>query len=255
MELFEIKAITHYSPKTARITVYAPDVARSARPGHFAIVRFSDCGARIPFTIVSTDASGTIDLIIHRAAGLDDELMALKPGVVLPDLLGPLGRAEAVPDGTGSIVYVGDGAGFVPLLPLMEASRNAGRRVYALFSEDSAAVKCLVDEASRWAEVIDAGGRGDIVALGDILDSDKNVDAVYLSAPAAMMKDVAAFTADRAVPTRCVLNMTMIDGIGLCGICRVNVDGHQRLTCVDGPVFDAHKVDFDGLMKRQRLFK
>ena len=249
----EVREIVHYSEYTAELRVYAPSVAKSCRPGHFIIVRFSEDGARIPFTIVDSDeVNGTINIIIHKAAGLSDALSSLKPGDSLPNLLGPLGQAIEIKN-YGTVVCCGDGAGFVPLLPIVRALKKAGCHVISVFSEQSSQTACLQGKVSEYSEVIDVRDRNPLEVIAEITDSRK-VDKMFISGPTTMMKDISGFTRSRSIPTVCILNMIMVDGVGLCGICRVMVDGKRKLTCIDGPSFDAHKVDFDQLLNRQRLY-
>lgn len=249
----EIREIVHYSEYTAELRVYAPAVAKSCRPGHFVIVRFSDNGARIPFTIVDSDETeGTINIIIHKAAGLSEALASLRPGDCLPNLLGPLGQAIDIRN-YGTVVCCGDGAGFVPLLPIVRALKKAGCHVISVFSEQSSQTACLQGKVSEYSEVIDVRERTSTEVVGELL-AGRKVDKVFVSGPTAMMKDISGLTRSHSIPTVCILNMIMVDGVGLCGICRVMVDGERKLTCIDGPSFDAHKVDFDQLLNRQRLY-
>lgn len=249
----EIREIVHYSEYTAELRVYAPAVAKSCRPGHFVIVRFSDNGARIPFTIVDSDETeGTINIIIHKAAGLSEALASLRPGDCLPNLLGPLGQAIDIRN-YGTVVCCGDGAGFVPLLPIARALKKAGCHVISVFSEQSSQTACLQGKVSEYSEVIDVRERTSTEVVGELL-AGRKVDKVFVSGPTAMMKDISGLTRSHSIPTVCILNMIMVDGVGLCGICRVMVDGERKLTCIDGPSFDAHKVDFDQLLNRQRLY-
>ncbi len=249
----EIKEIVHYSEYTAELRIYAPAVAKSCRPGHFVIVRFSNDGPRIPFTIVDSDTgAGTINIIIHTAAVLSEALASLKPGDCLPDLLGPLGQAVEIRN-YGTVVCCGDGAGFVPMLPIVRALKKAGNRVISLFSEQSSQTACLQGKTSEYSEVIDVRDRSSVDVLASLIHT-QGIDKVFMAGPTAMIKNIAALTRSASIPSTCILNMTMVDGVGLCGICRVMVDGERKLTCIDGPSFDAHKVDFDQLLNRQRLF-
>ncbi|MDE6115719.1 MAG: sulfide/dihydroorotate dehydrogenase-like FAD/NAD-binding protein [Muribaculum sp.] len=249
----EIREIVHYSEYTAELRVYAPSVAKSCRPGHFVIVRFSEDGARIPFTIVDSDEkAGTINILIHKAAGLSEALASLQPGDCLPNLLGPLGQAIEIKD-YGTVVCCGDGAGFVPLLPIVRALKKAGNHVISVFSEQSSQTACLQGKVSEYSEVIDVRDRKAVEVVDEIMQRRK-IDKMFISGPTLMMKEISGLTRTTGVPTVCILNMIMVDGVGLCGICRVMVDGERKLTCIDGPSFDAHKVDFDQLLNRQRLY-
>lgn len=249
----KIIEICPYSEMTARLVIENRTVAMAARTGHFVIMRFSDNGVRIPFTIVDSDpAAGTIDVIIHKGANLGDVLQTLEVGMEIPDLLGPLGNAIEIKN-YGTVICCGDGAGFVPLLPVIKAMKRAGNRVVSVLSEQSAQMACLSGEVEKNSdETVFADGDA-VDTVRCILDRER-VDFVYESGPTMMMKDIEALTRERGIPTNCILNMIMIDGIGLCGICRVMVDGKRKLTCIDGPTFDAHLTDFDQLLNRQRHF-
>lgn len=251
--LNEIKEIIHYSPLTAQIVIENGPVARAARVGHFVIVRFDSEGVRIPFTIVkASPADETISIIIHRAAGLGDLLSTLEPGMVIPDLLGPLGQAMDI-DENATVICIGDGAGFVPLLPVIRSCREHNTRVISVFSEQSAQATCLHPLVEKYSEMVDASACGVELALNDLITRVKP-DHIIMSGPTTLLKSIADITRDKGVSATAILNMMMIDGVGLCGICRVMVGGKRLLTCIEGPAFDAHAIDFDQLLNRQRHF-
>lgn len=252
--LNEIKNIIHYSELTARLEIENQPVAQSCKVGHFVIVKFEEKGLRIPFTIVDSDpANGTIGIIIHRAAGLKDTLAGLQTGDTIPDLLGPLGTAFDVDTGGKTLLVAGDGAGLVPLLPIIKASQQAGNKVITIYSEQSSSTSCLLPFIKDYATIID-GGDKDITEVASEVLSKEKIDRVVMSGPTLMLKNLSEITRKTGVNATSILNMMMIDGIGLCGICRVMVNGRRMLTCIDGPAFDAHSVDFDQLLNRQRHF-
>lgn len=250
----EIVNISPYSEKTARVTVYNPAIAAKYRPGHFVIVKFEKEGHRIPFSIISADTeAGNIDIIIHRADGLDAILAMIKVGEALPDMLGPLGNPAAIEPGK-TILFFGDGAGVVPLLPLVGEARRLGCRVLAVLSEHSSRTQCLLGDIMKDADSIRTVADDELLENAYGVMDDAHVDKVIMSGPTLMMKRLARETERRNIPADCLLNMLMIDGIGLCGICRVIVGGERKQTCIDGPIFNAHLVDFDQMFNRQRLF-
>lgn len=250
----EIISVHPYSEKTVRVRIYNPNLADKSRPGHFVIIKFRNEGVRIPFSIISTDPEhGSIDIIIHRADGLDEILPGLMPGCSLPHLLGPLGNPWEVPQGE-RILFFGDGSGVVPLLPLITAAKAAGCEVRSVLSEESSRVKCLLPDIESASEEVHAATDDNLLNIVIAMIKKGDVDRVMMSGPTLMMKKVASETRMRDIPSECVLNMLMIDGIGLCGICRVMVGGERKKTCVDGPIFNAHLVDFDQMFNRQRLF-
>lgn len=251
----EIIEIYPYSNKTARVAVNAPEIARRAKPGHFVILRFSESGPRIPFSIVSADPEkGIIEIIIHRAAGLDDILQYLKPGNELVDLLGPLGKPAPLDRGR-RVICVGDGAGFVSMLPIIKALHNEGCEVVSVVSEESAKAACLTEDIVRFSTEVVLVKEGELFPTVDNLIDTHNTQKMWMAGPTMMMKKLTAMALEKNIKASCILNMLMIDGIGLCGICRVIVGGERKQTCTDGPTFNAKLVDFDQLYNRQRLFK
>lgn len=250
----EIVSVSSYSEKTARVRILNANIAKKYQPGHFVIIKFTEDGVRIPFSIIDADKEeGIIDIIIHRADGLDDILGKLRPGNVLPHLLGPLGIPWKVPQ-KEKVLFFGDGSGVVPLLPLIKAARRSGCEVISVLSEESSRTQCLRPEIESECTRVDTVTDDNLLQIVMQHLKRMDVERVVMSGPTLMMKKVANETKDHSIPAECVLNMLMIDGIGLCGICRVMVGGEIKKTCTDGPIFDAHKVDFDQMFNRQRLF-
>lgn len=177
----------------------------------------------------------------------------ITPGESLPDLLGPLGNPAVIEPGT-HILFFGDGAGVVPLLPLIHEAKRLGCKVKSVLSEHSSRTQCLLSEIRRSCEEVVTVDDDNLLERAlHFVDNDP-IDKVIMSGPTLLMKRLAHETKKRDIPADCILNMLMIDGIGLCGICRVIVGGERKQTCTDGPIFDAHKVDFDQMFNRQRLF-
>lgn len=250
----EIVKVSPYSERTARVTIYNPEIASKSQPGNFVIVKFKEDGVRIPFSVISSDTEkGVIDIIIHRAAGLEEILRIIHPGEPLPHLLGPLGH-PAVIEKNKNILFFGDGSGVVSLLPLIQASRAAGCRIVAVLSEESSRTKCLLPEIDQECKEVITVTDANLVEVVEQQLGAHKIDRVVMAGPSLMMKRVAKECKRLEIPADCVLNMLMIDGIGLCGICRVIVNGERKQTCTDGPIFNAHEVDFDQLYNRQNLF-
>lgn len=251
----QIKDIIRHSEHTAEVVIESPSIAASARAGHFVIIRFNEECPRIPFTIVDTDPdNGTFTIIIHKGARLTDLINSLKVGYEILDLLGPLGQAFDVKK-YGTVICSGDGAGFVPLIPIIRALKEAGNHVIAILSEFTEKTSCLRSNAEKYAdEIILSEEEDETIANIKRMSSETAVDLVVMTGPTQMMKKISECTRAEGIPALCVLNMVMLDGVGLCGICRVMVDGKRKLTCIDGPIFDAHHVDFDQLQNRQRYF-
>ncbi|MCM1138833.1 MAG: sulfide/dihydroorotate dehydrogenase-like FAD/NAD-binding protein [Duncaniella sp.] len=253
--MIQIKDIIRHSEHTAEVVIESPSIAASARAGHFVIIRFNEECPRIPFTIVDTDKdNGTFTIIIHKGARLTELINSLEVGYEILDLLGPLGQAFEVKN-YGKVLCCGDGAGFVPLIPIIKALKKTGNNVTAILSEFSEKTSCLKSNAEKYAdEILLSEDESETLCIIDDFTSTKGVDLVIMTGPTHMMKKISEITMANHTSTLCILNMVMLDGVGLCGICRVMVDGVRKLTCIDGPIFDAHHVDFDQLQNRQSYF-
>ena len=251
----------YFSPKVVKLEVEAPLIARSRKPGHFVIVRVGERGERIPLTIADADIEkGTITLVV-QAVGFSTELIcSLNEGDFLTDVVGPLGKATAIKN-YGTVVCAGGGVGVAPLLPIIKALKEAGNRVISILAARTAELIILEDEVRRHSDEViimtDDGskGRQGLVTAGvEQCINDEKIDLVVTIGPAIMMKFVSLTTKKYDVPTMCSLNTIMVDGTGMCGACRVTVDGKTRFVCVDGPEFDAHKVDFDEMLLRLKAY-
>lgn len=251
----EIVTTFPYSDRTVRVVIHAPEIASRTRAGNFVMLRFNSEGPRIPFSIVEANPErGEIEIIIHRAEGLDQILPLLVPGERILDLLGPLGTPARIdPDRT--VLCVGDGAGFVSLLPIiMELHRN-GCRVTSLVSEESAQASCMSGDIEKYSDEVISVPAGKLYDIVDEVIVEKDIDKIWMSAPTSMLKKLTDHAIKHDIDAGCVLNMLMIDGIGLCGVCRVIVGGERKQTCIDGPTFNARLVDFEQLRNRQRHFE
>lgn len=251
----------YFSPRVVKLVVEAPLIAHSRKPGHFVIVRVGERGERIPLTIADADMEkGTITLVVQAVGHSTELICALEPGQFLTDVVGPLGQATHIKN-YGTVVCSGGGVGVAPLLPIIKAMKEAGNRVISVLAARTAELIILEDEVLRYSDEViimtDDGskGRQGLVTAGveEILQREK-VDLVVTIGPAVMMKFVSLTTAKYNVPTMCSLNTIMVDGTGMCGACRVTVGGKTRFVCVDGPEFDAHKVDFDEMLMRLKAY-
>jgi ferredoxin--NADP+ reductase len=252
----EVLSNTALSADVHRLVVRAPLVARVRQPGQFVIVRLGPGAERIPLTIVDSDpVGGTIVLAIQAVGKSTADLVALAPGDAIHDIAGPLGRPSDL-HAHGTAVCVAGGVGAAVILPIARRLAELGADVTSVLGARTAASVLFAEEFAAFSEVVvctDDGtsGRAGLVtdALVDLLAA-RSVDAVYAAGPVPMMRAVAAVTASRDVRTIVSLNPIMVDGTGMCGGCRVTVDGTMRFACVDGPEFDAHGVDFDELSDR-----
>jgi len=251
----------HFSENVVKFVVEAPMIARSRRPGHFVIVRVGEGGERIPLTIADADpAQGTITLVVQQVGVSTRKICALESGDSFTDVVGPLGQATHIAK-VGTVVCCGGGVGVAPLLPIIKAMKAAGNRVISVLAARTRDLIILEDQVRQHSDEViimtDDGsyGRKGLVTAGveEVILREK-VDQVVTIGPAVMMKFVALLTRKYDVPTMCSLNTIMVDGTGMCGACRVTVGGKTRFVCIDGPEFDAHKVDFDEMIMRLRSY-
>ncbi len=259
--MFKIIDKEHFSEHVVKFEVEAPEIARSRRPGHFVIVRVGDGGERIPLTIAASDPErGSITLVVQEVGVSTRKICALNVGDCFTDIVGPLGQATHIGK-VGTVVCCGGGVGVAPLLPIVRAMKEAGNRVVTILAARTAELVILRDQVAPYSDEVivmtDDGslGRRGLVTEGleDVINREK-VDQVVAIGPAVMMKFVAKLTKKYDIPTMVSLNTIMVDGTGMCGACRVTVDGKTRFVCIDGPEFDAHKVDFDEMIMRLRSY-
>lgn len=258
---YEVIANTSLGPDVHRLLISAPRIAEVGEPGQFVIVRLGDGAERIPLTIAERHPEdGSIALVIQAVGKSTNDLVALAPGDRIHDIAGPLGRpSELVVDGT--VVCVAGGVGAAVMFPIAQRLGELGGSVVTVLGARTATGVVYAEEFAALGELIvctDDGttGRHGLVteALADLLD-DREAKVVYAAGPVPMMRAVAAVTRTRDVRTIVSLNPIMVDGTGMCGGCRVTVDGAMRFACVDGPEFDAHGVDFDELADRLRTYR
>lgn len=251
-----------FSSNVVYFEVEAPHIARSRKAGHFVLVKVGTHGERIPLTIAASDpVKGSISLVVQRVGVSSAKLCALNEGDYITDLVGPLGKATHI-EKFGTVVCAGGGVGVAPLLPIVEAMKQAGNRVITILAARSKDLVILEEQMrANSDEVIvmtDDGsyGKKGIVTAGieEVLLREP-VDMCVTVGPAVMMKYVALLTKKYNVPTMASLNTIMVDGTGMCGACRVTVGGKTKFVCIDGPEFDAHQVDFDEMQMRLGSYK
>ena len=258
-------AITHreaFSDTTFLWQVEAPDVAASAEPGHFVMLRLHDGGERIPLTVADFDRQrGTVTLVVQALGKTTREMRdRYRAGDRFADFVGPLGLPQHVAR-VGHVVLVGGGLGVAPVFPQLRAFREAGNRTTGIVGFRNKDAVFWTDRfgalSDRLMVCTDDGslGRPGLVtgALQEVLESDPP-DLVVAIGPLPMMRACVETTRPFGVRTMVSLNAIMVDGTGMCGSCRVTVDGKVRFACVEGPDFDGHLVDFDELMTRQKRF-
>ena len=249
--------------ETTLLEVEAPRVARKAKAGHFVVVRANEQGERIPLTIADWDRDqGTVTLVVQAIGKTTREMMKLRSGDHMIDLLGPLGIPTEVGE-YGTVVCVCGGFGRAPLYPIAKVQKEAGNRVIIITGARTASLNFWEDRLRQASDeflvTTDDGsaGRKGLVTheMQRLIDDGVKLDLVYAIGPAIMMKATCDVTRPHGIRTMVSLNPIMVDGTGMCGGCRVMVGGESRFACVHGPEFDGHLVDFEGLMKRQRMYK
>ncbi|MDI6756492.1 MAG: sulfide/dihydroorotate dehydrogenase-like FAD/NAD-binding protein, partial [Endomicrobiia bacterium] len=240
--------------------VNAPHAARKARAGQFVVIMLSEYGERIPLTIVETDGDSSLTIIFQEAGKTTMELSSLKVGDKLSDMLGPLGCPTEIKD-YGRVITVGGGVGVAEVYPVSRALKGVGNRVVSVIGARSKTFLILEKEMRAVADNLyvatDDGSYGIKGNVGDILKDlivGIRPDLVYAIGPVPMMRAVSDITKVHDVKTVVSLNPIMVDGTGMCGACRINVGGKTRFSCVEGPEFDAHQVDWDELLMRLRFF-
>lgn len=251
----------HFSEKVVKLVVEAPMIAKSRKAGHFVIVRVGEHGERIPLTIADADvANGTITLVVQNVGVSSAKICALEVGDCLTDVVGPLGQATHIAN-VGTVVCCGGGVGVAPLLPIIKAMKGAGNKVITVLAARTKDLVILEEQVRPYSDEVivmtDDGSYGNKGLVTDGVESvikREKVDMVVTIGPAIMMKFVSLLTKKYEVPTMCSLNTIMVDGTGMCGACRITVDGKTRFVCIDGPEFDAHKVDFDEMLMRLRSY-
>ncbi|MBN1612990.1 MAG: sulfide/dihydroorotate dehydrogenase-like FAD/NAD-binding protein [Deltaproteobacteria bacterium] len=250
------------SENIVKLVISSPTVAKKRKAGQFVVLMVDERGERIPLTIVDSDPEkGTITLILQVAGKTTALLAALKPGDRIEHLLGPLGNPTEI-ENFGQVVCVGGGVGVGVAYPIVKALKNAGNRVVTIIGARTKAMLILEEELRQVSDKLivatddgSYGVHGFVSAvLQDLIDRGERIDRVYAIGPVPMMRVICNVTKPKAVPTIVSLNAIMVDATGMCGACRVSVGGKTRFTCVDGPEFDGHDVDFDLLTKRLRMY-
>jgi ferredoxin--NADP+ reductase len=257
--VYEILANKELAAKIRLFEVCAPDVADKAQPGQFIILIVNETGERIPLTISSYDRKkGTITFVFNEVGKTTKQLGLLKEGECIENITGPLGNPSEIKN-FGNVLCVGGGVMIAPMLLQVRALRDAGNAVTSVIGARIKDLLIFEDEmkesSSRLYVATDDGSKGHrgLDFLKEILEKEK-FDRCIAMGPVIMMKNVCDITKPFGIPTIVTLTPIMVDGMGMCGVCRVSVEGKMKFGCVDGPEFDGHTVDFDGLIKRQRMY-
>ena len=257
--MYKIVAKRELAPKIKLFEVHAPEMAEKARPGQFIILIINENGERIPLTIAGYDAAkGTISFGFNEVGKTTKQLGLLNEGDCIWNITGPLGVPSEIRN-YGKVLCVAGGVMIAPMLLQVRALRESGNQITTvvgarikqlLFFEDE--MKALSD---KFFVATDDGSKGykGLDFLKEVLKNEK-FDRCVAYGPVVMMKNVSEITKPFGVPTVVSLTPIMVDGMGMCGVCRVTVGGKMKFGCVDGPEFDGHGVDYDELINRQRMF-
>ncbi|MFU2157805.1 sulfide/dihydroorotate dehydrogenase-like FAD/NAD-binding protein [Caldisericum sp. AR60] len=261
--MFKILRKEILGPEMVLMELDAPNVSKTAEPGQFVVVRVYEKGERIPLTIADFDrVKGTITIVFQKIGKTTHLLGTKKEGDSLADVFGPLGNPTEI-ESFGKVVVVGGGIGIAPIYPISRKLKSRGNEVISIIGYRS---KDYVFWEERMRSVSDKllistndgsyGEKGFVTdVLKRVLEEENDIKRVFTIGPAIMMKAVSDMTRPYNIKTIASLNSLMVCGMGMCGACRVTVDGETKFTCSDGPDFDAHSVDFDELMKRLNIYK
>ncbi|MCM1006051.1 MAG: sulfide/dihydroorotate dehydrogenase-like FAD/NAD-binding protein [Prevotella sp.] len=268
--MFEILSKQELAPNIFEMVVHAPRVAKAAKPGQFIIVRTDEKGERIPLTICDYDVEkGTITIVTQIVGISSRKICEMNEGECFADFAGPLGRPSDLLDipeeelKKKNILFVAGGVGTAPVYPQVKWLHEHGVQADVIIGARNKDLFTYVEPMSKVGNVHlctddgSAGFHGLVTAkMEDMVNNEgRKFDHCVIIGPMIMMKFGAMTTKKLGIPTMVSLNALMVDGTGMCGACRVSVGGKTLFTCVDGPEFDGHQVDFDEAMRRQNMYK
>lgn len=268
--MYKIVSKRELAPNITEMRVFAPRVATSAKPGQFVIVRVDEHAERIPLTICDYDPEAGTVTIVTQAVGISShKINELNEGDYFADFAGPLGRPSDLLDlspeelSNTRVLFVAGGVGTAPVYPQAKWLHEQGIDCDVIIGARNKDLFTYVDEMKKVANVYlatddgSAGFHGLVTGLmKDLIDNQgKHYDRCVIIGPMIMMKFAALATKEYNIPTMVSLNALMVDGTGMCGACRVSVGGETKFTCVEGPEFDGHLVDFDEAMRRQNMYR
>ncbi|MBO5565188.1 MAG: sulfide/dihydroorotate dehydrogenase-like FAD/NAD-binding protein [Lachnospiraceae bacterium] len=268
--MFEIVVKKTLGPKITLYEVKAPFIAKSALPGQFLIVRIDEEGERIPLTICDYDKEkGTITLVVQAVGAESTRMESLQEGDCFADVVGPLGRpselTELSPEELKQkkLLFVAGGLGTAPVYAQLKWLHEQGCPADCIQGARTKDLLIMIDEMEEVTDTLylatddgSVGIHGNVtVALQQLHDEGKHYDLVIVIGPMIMMKFVCELTKKLGIPSIASMNTIMVDGTGMCGACRLLVDGEVKFACVDGPEFNGHLIDFDQAMQRAKLYK
>ena len=260
--MFEVLAKEELSPTTKLLRINAPDIAAKAKPGQFVIIRIDEKGERFPLTVADWEREkGTITLIFQELGVSTRKLGKLDVRDEILNLVGPLGSPSEAKHHS-SVAFVCGGVGTAAAYPIAKTLKEEGNEVTSIIGAKTKDLLILENEMRRISNNLfvstDDGSKGQQGFVSDVLkrliEKDCGFSAVYAIGPPRMMKAVCQVTRPCCLKTIVSLNPIMVDGMGMCGACRVTVGGQTKFACLDGPLFDGHQVDFDELLKRLSMY-
>jgi len=257
--MYEIVTKQELAPNIYLIELAAEDVAKKAKPGQFVILRLDEKGERIPLTIAGIDLEkGTVATAVHSVGRTTKKLAKMKAGDSIMDLSGPLGNPAEIGK-FGRVLLVGGGVWCAPLYYVAQALREKGNEVVIVAAgrtkNGMVFEKELKEVSDEFYVATDDGSKGyqGLSFLKDVLKTQKFDHSIAMG-PVVMLQTVTEITKPYSLKTMVTLASIMVDGTGMCGSCRVTVGGETKFACMDGPEFDGHQVDFEELIKRQRIY-
>lgn len=261
--MFKILKKEKLNSNVTLMDIYAPRIAKKAQPGQFIIFIIDEGGERIPLTIADYNAEvGSITIIFQEVGKTTKQLATLNAGDSIKDFVGPLGKPSHF-DGVKKACVIGGGLGAAIAYPQAKMLHSIGAEVHSIVGFRNSDLVILEEQMSNVSDelyvVTEDGSKGTkgfvTNALKKLLDEGNKYDVVVAIGPLIMMKAVSEMTREYSLKTIVSMNPIMIDGTGMCGGCRLTVDGETKFACVDGPDFDGHLVNFDEAMKRQTMYK
>ena len=259
---YKILSKKELCPNQYEMVVEAPYIVRNAKAGQFIIFRVEENGERVPLTIADVDRNtGTLTIVFMAVGYSTKKLAELNAGDDLTDIVGPLGQPTHIKN-YGTVVCLAGGYGAAPCYLIAKAFKEAGNKVYMImgarnkdliFWQDKMKTAC--NELFVTTDDGSLGEKGFVTQVLERIINNEKVDYAIAVGPLPMMRAVANMTKGKDIYTEASMNPIMVDGTGMCGACRLTVGGETKFACVDGPDFDAHKIDFDEIINRSKIYK
>jgi ferredoxin--NADP+ reductase len=261
--MYRVLAKQELAPQIKLFKVYAPDIAEKAKPGQFVIIRIDEKGERIPLTVADWGKDKrSITLIFQEVGASTRKLGTLEVGDEILNMVGPLGNSNDAKHHS-SVAVVCGGVGTAAAYPIAKTLKEEGNQITSIVGAKTKEMLILENEMKKVSDRLfistDDGSKGRKGFVSDVLkkliENGCRFSAVYAIGPPLMMKAVCDVTRPCCLKTIVSLNPIMVDGMGMCGACRVSVRGQTKFACIDGPLFNGHQVDFDELCKRLKMYQ